>query len=170
MAAITEYFFHQKFFFQGSGPIVLDDVNCTGLELYVTDCPSSGFYIHNCAHSEDAGVRCNGTRGSCLYSGISEKWTHFIFSLSPSSHALFFTFTFISYLAARGPQTQYTYPIRLVTGGTAITQNEGTVEILHNGTWSAVCDDYWGYTEAVVACHMLGFATAVRAYTRQVDF
>jgi deleted-in-malignant-brain-tumors protein 1 len=113
-------------FGEGSGPIVLDDVNCTGLELYVTKCPNSGFYIHNCAHSEDAGVLCN----------------------------------------PRGPQNDYTYPIRLVTNGTIATPNEGTVEILHNGTWSAVCDDYWGYSEAVVACHMLGFTTAVRAYIR----
>ena len=44
------------------------------------------------------------------------------------------------------------------------------MEILHNGTWSAICDDYWGYSEAAVACHMLGFATAVRAYIRLVNF
>ena len=75
-----------------------------------------------------------------------------------------------SLFAARGPQNDYTYPIRLVTNGTITTPNEGTVEILHNGTWSAICDDYWGYSEAVVACHMLGFATAVRAYIRLVNF
>ena len=43
---------------QGSGPILLDDVDCNGLELYITDCPNSGLYTHNCAHSADAGVRC----------------------------------------------------------------------------------------------------------------
>ena len=45
-------------FGEGRGPIVLDDVNCEGLELYITDCPNAGLYNHNCGHSEDAGVRC----------------------------------------------------------------------------------------------------------------
>ena len=45
---------------RGTGPIVLDDVQCTGLEAYITDCPSNGLYIHNCRHYEDAGVSCVG--------------------------------------------------------------------------------------------------------------
>ncbi len=50
--------------------------------------------------------------------------------------------------------------------GTDISYNEGTVEIFYNNTWGVVCDDYWGYSEAVVVCHMLGFTGAIRAYSR----
>ncbi|KAL5509568.1 hypothetical protein EMCRGX_G004959 [Ephydatia muelleri] len=45
-------------FGQGSGSILLDNVQCTGSELYLTSCPNNGLYIHDCSHIEDAGVRC----------------------------------------------------------------------------------------------------------------
>lgn len=43
----------------GAGTIWIDNVQCTGNELYLSDCPHNGWNIHNCQHSEDAGVRCN---------------------------------------------------------------------------------------------------------------
>ena len=45
------------FYGQGSGPINIDDPGCIGSERRLIDCPFSP--IHNCAHSEDAGVDCN---------------------------------------------------------------------------------------------------------------
>ena len=47
-------------FGQGIGPIVLDDVQCNGTELTLTDCPSNKVFVHNCRHYEDAGVHCLG--------------------------------------------------------------------------------------------------------------
>ena len=47
------------FFGQGTGPIFLDDVRCTGNELTLLSCPHNGINNHNCGHHEDAGVRCS---------------------------------------------------------------------------------------------------------------
>ena len=40
----------------GSGDIMLDNVQCTGEELTLLDCPA--ITDHNCNHIEDAGVIC----------------------------------------------------------------------------------------------------------------
>ena len=42
----------------GNGTILLDNVQCSGIEQTLLPCPSNGLGIHNCNHSNDAGVRC----------------------------------------------------------------------------------------------------------------
>ena len=51
-------------FGQGTGQIWLDDVRCTSNERRLIECPANNIGSHNCAHSEDAGVRC--TAPTCM--------------------------------------------------------------------------------------------------------
>ena len=54
--------YSQAYFGHGSGPILLDNVRCTGRESRLLDCSKyGGVGFHDCSHREDAGVRCNGT-------------------------------------------------------------------------------------------------------------
>ena len=52
------------YFGEGSGPVLLDDVNCEGSEEILISC-STGSPIgqHNCNHGKDAGVSYPGDHG-----------------------------------------------------------------------------------------------------------
>ena len=47
-------------FGEGTGPIWLDDTNCSGNETNLSQCSSIHRLAFSCSHSEDAGVICAG--------------------------------------------------------------------------------------------------------------
>ena len=65
MLSLAATAFTNARFGQGSGPIVLDDLRCTGNETDLFDCP--GTFNHNCNHGEDAGVSCATVTNSGAY-------------------------------------------------------------------------------------------------------
>ena len=52
--------YHDANFGEGSGQIWMDNVQCTSFESNLIECPQNILGNHNCGHSEDAGVRCQG--------------------------------------------------------------------------------------------------------------
>ena len=63
-AAATAY--SNARFGQGTGPILMDNVACTGLETGLVNCTFDN-HTSDCRHSEDAGVQCSSppTTGEC---------------------------------------------------------------------------------------------------------
>lgn len=47
------------YFGEGTGPIHVDNVKCSGEEHSLADCIKQAPGTHNCRHSEDAGVICD---------------------------------------------------------------------------------------------------------------
>jgi len=45
----------------GTGPIWLDDLQCTGTETHLFNCSHGGWGEHNCVHNEDVSITCRGS-------------------------------------------------------------------------------------------------------------
>ncbi|XP_030577946.1 deleted in malignant brain tumors 1 protein-like [Archocentrus centrarchus] len=64
-------------FGRGSGPIWLDNVECSGQEAVLSRCTHPGFGENNCGHGEDAGVICLGALQKpqiMIIPGVEVNW------------------------------------------------------------------------------------------------
>ena len=52
----------------GTGPILMDNVNCMGTETKLSDCSHSS--VHDCDHSEDASVTCVTRKCTYILDGV----------------------------------------------------------------------------------------------------
>ena len=56
--------FREAEFGEGTGAIWLDEVECSGTESRLTDCRAQPVGVHDCNHTEDAGVECELSSGT----------------------------------------------------------------------------------------------------------
>ena len=47
-------------FGQGSGPVLMSEVQCTGRESHLVNCSYSPLIPSSCSHAYDVGVKCEG--------------------------------------------------------------------------------------------------------------
>ncbi|KAL4221648.1 Deleted in malignant brain tumors 1 [Mactra antiquata] len=121
-------------FCQGSGPIMLDDLHCSGYEYDISQCRSNGWFSNNCGHGEDAGVDC--------YAYIYD-------SLLTTTAPLCSQPTTYDYHQTTNSQVH----VRLVGG----SYYYGRVEVYYQGRWGTICDDNFDHNDVKVICRMLGY-------------
>lgn len=120
---------------KGEGPILLDNVHCTGREASISDCNSNGFGVSDCKHSEDVGVVCTQKR--------IPGFKH----ISVSSNDVETLDVRVEDVRIRA-----TYSHRK-----RIPITEGFVEVKDDGKWKQICDESWTPQNSRVVCGMYGF-------------
>ena len=116
-------------FGQGTGPILLDNLGCSGSESRLVDC-SYDSHTADCSHSEDAGIRCR----PCKCPMYSQYFLRFQKCLHKDS-------------CDDGE-------LRLVGG---LSPSEGQVEMCLGRRWGSVNDDIWSTADIEVVCRQFGY-------------
>ncbi|XP_074506604.1 scavenger receptor cysteine-rich domain-containing group B protein-like [Sebastes fasciatus] len=146
------------YFGQGTGPIWLADLHCTGNEASLTHCQHPGFGKHYCHHAEDAGVICEATPTTTTPTTTTPTTTTPTTTTQTTTTPT--TTTPTTTPIATHPYTAPYPAVRLVNSNSSCS---GRVEIYHHYRWGTVCDNYWDLNDAHVVCQQLGCGRALSA-------
>lgn len=116
--------------------------NCLQANTCVRTC-SRGFYLDS---SHPTCNKCNSSCATCA------NETTLCTSCKPPFP--FLRGTTCSSNCSGEYKSKFSTKIRLVGGRYAF---EGRIEVLVNGRFGTICDDYWDKSDAIVVCRMLGF-------------
>ena len=212
--------FLSNYYGAGSGRIWLQNVQCHGSELRITECQHDGWGLHNCSHLDDVSISCIadsteavalvggadprvgrlevfhanqwgtvcddeftdaaakvvcyslgfgyvGRRVDINHSGVGDGliWLNNVYCtgteqyIGECSHGDWgvHNCTHHQDVAVSCNSTPIT-PVRLVGG----SRSTGRLEVLHNGTWGTICEDFFTAAAAGVVCKVLGFVTGTK--------
>ena len=106
--------------------------------------------MHNCRHSEDAGVTCEYLEALYLLQYINYMY-------------MYRTLCVFIHNVAGAVSSFSSGSVRLTNGN---TPTEGRVEIWYSNQWYTVCDDSWESSDATVVCRQLGYQGTAFAHQR----
>ena len=133
--------------------ILLDNLVCNGQESTLLECVHNPVGEHNCDHSEDAGVRCEGkdegaSDNSC---GIMQRIFYFLVIAHCDEGMAKLSMNEANYVALHENNISSYFFIKDELA-------RGRVDICYNGSYESVCSDTWKEEEASVVCQQLGFS------------
>jgi len=124
---------NRAYYSQGSGPIWVDQLDCTGNEDNIFDCKMNELGNHDCVHKEDAGVEC--------------------FRPTPAPER-----SLPLRLACPCNQTCNNVPKRCTSDKCLPSiEVEGIVEVYYNKEWLRISADKWSSSAIQVVCGQLGY-------------
>ena len=112
---------------EGTGPIVMDFVNCNGSEVRLWECSHFTHSYSGCDHTHDAGVRCQP----------GNYYLHL--QLPPVANVLY---------VVECDDGE----VRLLQG-----ERIGQVEVCVSNRWLTVCSGWWNAAAASTVCRQLGY-------------
>ena len=137
----AERIFYTAHYGRGTGPIWMDSVQCGDGDNSLADCDHRGWGVHDCSHSEDAGVCCEREQ-----------------AVKPADIPIRLRCPDCNVGGSCKACPDKMYPDR--NDCFLRSAVRGIMEVQVNGVWGTVSAEGWGWNEATVVCGQLGYPIA----------